>query len=660
MRSRIIITSLYALFLVGMLPYASAIVQTIPSVTDNSIKITKNTINSFTLSDSYGSVADISLDIKTELTQNVLNPSLVSEFSIYNEPFLSEKGEFYFEMRKPAENIIGTYNIACNSQLTRSSDKITCGHIEIDFSTLRKVYSKPTITCTEKDGCDISGYSVKPQSYDLVINTLQKTASIQATMKNAYSQSFSLDDLIVFDPTYSIVNTTTYAVHSNTVYESTYNHLNISDSDIMIYIPFDVNTTIWEYDWTKNSLDLDTYYVAYPMWVDGIYGHAQNMTTNTWMQFGDIPQIRGLTYFSMSAWVKRRTATSKVLFGKQNYTVTANSIAIELYSDGYIYFAGQDAWGRIYNTSTNWLHVTLVFNGSATGNANRLKGYINGVEQTLTYSGNVSNTTPTEPDSNGFGIGLIPFDWSDGLIDEFMVFNKSLSSAEVEQIYSGTYQRFYKSGTHDINVTIAIGSNRVNVSVINLNQNGTNTNLSLALTHDGGTTAYQAMPNGTIETFSITNTTTVLWLNFTYNSDYNGFWSPILLDNITVITYNVTESSNTTPSNTTANITYSLQVNATCDICSDLPVKYKYCTNNYTLVTYHERIGCIGGNCQIFNQSDQLICENGCSENMSIYGAECNPIEFERGLNTVFLVTAAVVIIFAFFVIGVGKKGRKK
>ena len=53
-------------------------------------------------------------------------------------------------------------------------------------------------------------------------------------------------------------------------------------------------------------------------------------------------------------------------------------------SDGNIIFdigngAGQN--GYVANNNMDWQHVVLVFDGTQSGNAKHLKGYINGVQQ---------------------------------------------------------------------------------------------------------------------------------------------------------------------------------------------------------------------------------------------------------------------------------------
>ena len=95
----------------------------------------------------------------------------------------------------------------------------------------------------------------------------------------------------------------------------------------------------------------------------------------------------------------------------------------------------------VYTTSLvvdTWYHVVMVYDGSLTGNTNRVKVYINGAEDTnLTDTGTVLSTTSSG--TSDFGIGGLPaissFD-IDGKMDEFAYFDYSLSSSEVTDIYN--------------------------------------------------------------------------------------------------------------------------------------------------------------------------------------------------------------------------------
>jgi surface protein len=153
--------------------------------------------------------------------------------------------------------------------------------------------------------------------------------------------------------------------------------------------------------------------------------------------------------FTLTSWMKRRTSTSKVMCyqgGDLN-----NDVAFELWSDGNVYFeVGNDSntYGYAANASTDWQYLTLVFDGSQTGNSNRLKGYINGTLQTLIYQGTIPSTSG--PSNSVFSIGNtqgIGGNFSDGNIGQTSIYNRALSEQEVLQNYNATKGRYIFTST---------------------------------------------------------------------------------------------------------------------------------------------------------------------------------------------------------------------
>jgi hypothetical protein len=100
--------------------------------------------------------------------------------------------------------------------------------------------------------------------------------------------------------------------------------------------------------------------------------------------------------------------------------------------------AGASAYGTITTTFTagNWYHIALVFNGSASTNANKLKVYVNGVSQTITFSGNINTTLSPLLDEINVGYWQSQSTYADGIIDELGLWkNKALTQTEVNELY---------------------------------------------------------------------------------------------------------------------------------------------------------------------------------------------------------------------------------
>ncbi|MBR9675552.1 LamG domain-containing protein, partial [Candidatus Woesearchaeota archaeon] len=90
-------------------------------------------------------------------------------------------------------------------------------------------------------------------------------------------------------------------------------------------------------------------------------------------------------------------------------------------------------------------HVVMVFNGSKATNAERLKLYLNGQEQTLSYSGTIPSAT--DDNSNAFTLGNNMI----GVMDELIIFTKALSQTEVEEIYAIRKAPLYDSSGNENN-----------------------------------------------------------------------------------------------------------------------------------------------------------------------------------------------------------------
>lgn len=159
--------------------------------------------------------------------------------------------------------------------------------------------------------------------------------------------------------------------------------------------------------------------------------------SSEYIDFGDISAVENLSAITISVWMKRSSLSAPVLIGRQDGG-GFNSIAIEVYSDGYVYFGlgdelGIPDYGRVRSDDTEWHHYVLVFDGTQAGDSLRLKGYIDGEEQTLEYNGTIPTTTRNSP--SPFYIGRISGDYSDGWVDEVIIWSRPLDSAEVKKLY---------------------------------------------------------------------------------------------------------------------------------------------------------------------------------------------------------------------------------
>ncbi len=166
-------------------------------------------------------------------------------------------------------------------------------------------------------------------------------------------------------------------------------------------------------------------------------------------------------------------------------------------------------------TLNTWVHIAVVFDGTATGNANRLKIYVNGALQTLTFPGTIPATTTAS--TNPLRLGKYDVgtgnSWT-GRMDEARFWNVARTAAEISSSMNcelvgneSGLKAYYKfnQGT--------VGANNAGTATLTdasgNNNNGTLTNFSLS-----GNTSNWVAPGGvtsgtTCATASITGPTSV-------------------------------------------------------------------------------------------------------------------------------------------------------
>ena len=149
--------------------------------------------------------------------------------------------------------------------------------------------------------------------------------------------------------------------------------------------------------------------------------------------------------FTITAWMKRANTLSKVIL-YQGADIN-NDVSFELWDDGNVYFEvgnASNAYGYTANTSINWQQLTMVFDGTQTGNSNRLKGYINANLLSLLYSPTIPSTSG--PSNSVFSIGnsqgLGGGNFSTGNIASVQIYNRALSAQEVLQNYNALKGRY--------------------------------------------------------------------------------------------------------------------------------------------------------------------------------------------------------------------------
>jgi hypothetical protein len=163
----------------------------------------------------------------------------------------------------------------------------------------------------------------------------------------------------------------------------------------------------------------------------GIIGNGANVTPGLGLTTG-MP-LTTPAKLTISAWIKRNSTANYTQMGW--FDVGNRLFGFNFATDGNLYChceGGSGASLSIADAFTTLRHYVLVYDGTQTGNANRLKLYRNGVLAAAAYGGTIPATyqmsgtfSPVRP-----GVG-------DAIIDEFAVWLDAKSSTQVSALYGG-------------------------------------------------------------------------------------------------------------------------------------------------------------------------------------------------------------------------------
>jgi hypothetical protein len=177
------------------------------------------------------------------------------------------------------------------------------------------------------------------------------------------------------------------------------------------------------------------------------YGSFYLNGTDAYVLSNAIPQNNNASAITWSVWVKRNASNSLMTF--MQYSASNSDIGLELWSNGAIYFEignGGNTIGELSNNSASWQNVAMVFDGSGVDNSARLKAYINGIQQNLTYTGTIPTTSGS---GNTLFIGNTgPYSgansnlFSAGNFSSFLSYNRALTAQEIQQNYAAIRGRY--------------------------------------------------------------------------------------------------------------------------------------------------------------------------------------------------------------------------
>ena len=83
-----------------------------------------------------------------------------------------------------------------------------------------------------------------------------------------------------------------------------------------------------------------------------------------------------------------------------------------------------------------WSHMLMLYDGTQSSNADKLKVYINGVQQTLAFFGTIPTTVPDTTYAFRIGAAADNTDYFSGTVDDVRIYNRTLSDQEIKRLYN--------------------------------------------------------------------------------------------------------------------------------------------------------------------------------------------------------------------------------
>ena len=150
---------------------------------------------------------------------------------------------------------------------------------------------------------------------------------------------------------------------------------------------------------------------------------------------------KNLTNFTLAGWINYSGGATLQSFGFGSSGSHNTYIGWYATTPRQIYFVvanGSSSAGYVAKNVTGWHHTAFTFDGSQTGNSNRLKIYFDGVNETATFLGTIPSGTSNNAANEAVRIGQDPNGtFGSGEYAEIGAWQATLTAEEVRALAKG-------------------------------------------------------------------------------------------------------------------------------------------------------------------------------------------------------------------------------
>jgi len=221
-----------------------------------------------------------------------------------------------------------------------------------------------------------------------------------------------------------------------------------TESGLVAYYPLDGNTL----DYAGNN-DAANYGATYTSngKVGGAYSYVYHAEPGNYIEIANSPEFSQTNEISLEAWVYANPGSSgSIILGKWVdgteaswlLQIAPSSWGVRAYIPAALTTPrSTSSYGKSMPNSFSdqvWRHVSMVFNGSGAANADRLKIYLDGQQQALTF---FNGAIPSALQVSTANVRIGGWDgtgfYMSGKIDEVAIYSRSLSASEIQGHYYG-------------------------------------------------------------------------------------------------------------------------------------------------------------------------------------------------------------------------------